>query len=448
MVDSSQKGKVLLLHRTIYGLKQAAHEFWSLLSGTFKSLGYQAADASSCLWVKHLNGETCIACHHVDDCAVTASCDAIAFELRDALQKRYGITDGGELTFHLGMNVAIKRREYACISQGHYIRAIAARFGMATATSVPTPMVDGNRISLDDSPEAVDEELRQTYMEMVGSLNYVSYMTRGDIAYACSQLGTVLQRPGPAHIAAAKRVIRYLIGTQDLGLVYRADPWTPPGFDHPIKGHEVIGFTDADWAGEFDSRLSTTCYLTFMASGPISWKARKQKVHAASSAESELIAMTGGARDIMYVRATLANLGIFAQSKPTILMSDSSAAIAIADKPGMREKTKHIALRYFQVRELQRTGVVKVCKIGTDYNPADIGTKALGPVTFHRHLSVLVGKNPGKLGEGGSAMSKEPKKGGVGNASKSGNETGSASDPVVAAIAQLESAVWQIVRRR
>ena len=80
----------------------------------------------------------------------------------------------------------------------------------------------------------------------------------------------------------------------------------------------------------------------------------KQKVNAMSSCESELIAMSGGVRDVQYVRNTLKNLGVLEQAKPTVIMSDSSAAISIADKPGLKDKTKHIALQYFQVRGLQR----------------------------------------------------------------------------------------------
>jgi hypothetical protein len=240
----------------------------------------------------------------------------------------------------------------------------------------------------------VDEELRQEYMEMVGSLLYLGYHSRPDIAHACSQLGGVLKNPGPVHLVAAKRVIRYLIGTRDLGLLYRAQPWHGPGFDHPICASEAVGYTDADWAGCPDSRKSTSCYLTFLAGGPISWRMHKQKQHAMSSAESELIAMSGGARDIEYVRNTFSNIGVLVQKKATVLMSDSSAAIAIADKPGLKEKTKHIALRYFQMRGLQKAGVLQVRKVGTDYNPSDIGTKALGNLTFGRHAAVVVGRIP------------------------------------------------------
>ena len=439
-VHKDTAGKVILLRRTIYGLKQAAAEWWTLLSRTFIELGYTAVDPSSCFWMKeNKNGDICLACHHVDDLAVTASCDAIAWELRDTLKSKYGITDQGPLSWHLGMSVRFKYGDHACINQSAYIQSIIKRFGMTGAKPVQVPMSDSSRISLDDSPAVVDEDVKQTYMELVGSLNYLSYQTRPDLAYACSQLGTVLQNPGPTHLAAAKRVVRYLIGTPDLGLIYRCAPWTPPGFDHAIKASEPVGFTDADWAGCLDSRLSTTSYLTFMAGGPISWKARKQKAHASSSAESELIAMAAGARDLIYVRATLKNLRVFVQTKPTVLMSDSSAAIAIADKPGMKEKTKHIALRYFQIRELQRQELIKVRKIGTDFNPSDLGTKALGPVTFLRHLATVVGEIPAAASSEASAVGSE-------SVCRQQEWSDDGKSTALAVVDLLESTGWELVR--
>jgi hypothetical protein len=101
---SVEFGKVLRLRKTIYGLKQAAAEWHLLLSGTFRELGYEAVDMSDCYWVKRDGkGGVCLACHHVDDCAVTSNSDKLAHELRDTLRKKYGLTDSGELKFHLGM---------------------------------------------------------------------------------------------------------------------------------------------------------------------------------------------------------------------------------------------------------------------------------------------------------------------------------------------------------
>jgi len=212
--------EVFLLEKTLYGLKQAAAEWHLLLSGALRSLGYESADQSNCLWVKKYKGHTCIVCHHVDDCAATASCNAIAYELRDMLQSKFGLTDSGDLTWHLGMNVSIIYKQYAIISQRLYVESIMNRFGMANAKSVPTPMCDSRRISVEDCPAEVDDELRQEYMELVGSLMYLAHMTRPDIGLAVSQLGGVLTNPGPVHMQAAKRVVRYLSGTKDLGLKY------------------------------------------------------------------------------------------------------------------------------------------------------------------------------------------------------------------------------------
>ena len=317
-------------------------------------------------------------------------CDELAFELRDALAEKYGLTDTGELTWHLGMRIVIEKNQYAHICQSAYTESIIRRFNMQDAKPAQTPMVDEYRISKDNSPKTINEIIKQEYMEVVSSLLYLGHMSRPDIAYACSQLGTVLGNPRQKHLDAAKRVIRYLIGTVDLGLYYKYGSWQPPGFNHEIDGGTVAGYTDADWAGDRDTRKSSTCYLTFMSSGLISYKMVKQKVNAMSSAESELIAMSAGARDIQYVRNTLESINISKQTTPTRLMCDSSAAIAISENSGMNDKTKHIALRYFSVRDLQKSGILKVDKIGTDFNPSDICTKALGSITFLRHLEVIV----------------------------------------------------------
>jgi hypothetical protein len=285
----------------------------------------------------------------------------------------------------------------------------------------------------------VDEDARLEYMQMVGAMLFVAYQTRPDIAFACSQLGGVLTNPGPVHLVAAKRVIRYLAGTKRLGLLYSARPWHGPGFDHPISATEVVGYTDADWAGCHDDRKSTSCYLTFFGGGLIGWRMHKQQQNAMSSAESELIAMSGGARDIEYVRNTLGNMGLLIQSKATVLMSDSSAAISIADKLGLKEKTKHIALRYFQMRGLQTTGVLQVRKIGTDFNPSDIGTKALGPITFSRHARVVVGEAPnGHIKDLQKKVAEEP----------SGGTSAAMLLAAISVIASGSTDAWSTVRRR
>jgi hypothetical protein len=145
---------------------------------------------SDCFWVKRdEKGGICLACHHVDNCAVTSSSDELAFELRDTLKEKYGLTDARDLTWHLGMSINIKPGAHAHIGQTLYTESIIQRFNMCHAKPMSTPMSNDNRISADDSPAEINVSLRQEYMELVGSLMYLAYMSRPDIAYACSQLG-------------------------------------------------------------------------------------------------------------------------------------------------------------------------------------------------------------------------------------------------------------------
>ena len=148
--------------------------------------------------------------------------------------------------------------------------------------------------------------------------------------------------------------------------------------------------SDSDWAGEVDNLFSTSGTCTFLAGGPISWRAAFQRIQAQSSAEAEYIAMGDGSKDIMYVRNVLNALGFYHRLAPTKLLVDSSAAIAIASKPGVNGKTKHIALRYHFIRQLIAEGIIDVVKVGTADNVADVLTKAVDRRTFERIVPYLV----------------------------------------------------------
>lgn len=93
-------------------------------------------------------------------------------------------------------------------------------------------------------------------------------------------LGRYMANPGPSHMAAIRRVLRYIIGMIDYGLEYRNERWIPSGLDNSIPASEHINFTDSDWAGEKDRSLSTTGTVTYLAGGPINLRAQLQSVKA------------------------------------------------------------------------------------------------------------------------------------------------------------------------
>mmetsp|Transcript_4768 Transcript_4768/g.12048 ORF Transcript_4768/g.12048 Transcript_4768/m.12048 type:complete len:107 (+) Transcript_4768:958-1278(+) len=89
-----------------------------------------------------------------------------------------------------------------------------------------------------------------------------------------------MSKPRKWHLTAAKRVLKYIAGTMDRGLVYENKTWTAPGFSSPISPRKIVTYADSDWGGDADSRKSMSSYLVFKAGGVISFRAKPQRIQA------------------------------------------------------------------------------------------------------------------------------------------------------------------------
>jgi len=389
--DPTGKRRVFKLLKSIYGLKQSANCWFKLLRSVMCELGYVPLDASDCFWLLY-NGPDMISLVviHVDDWVHAFSNKFLDDRLVKEFTERWGVSDVGPVKFHLGMSVDYVRGRRVRISQRPYFEKLLKRFNFVNARPISTPMDPNVKLTTADCPAEPNEDDKRLYAEMYGSILYAAVTTRPDLAKAMTTLGKFMQNPGPSHMQALKRILRYIAGTLDYGLEYVNEPWLHPAFDYPIPAHVLLGFADSDWAGELDKFFSTSGACTFLAGGPIAWRAVFQRIQAQSTAEAEYIAMGDESKDIMYIRNILEALGFYHQLGPTRLLVDSTAAIAIASKPGLNSKTKHIALRYHFIRQLIADGVIAVEKISTLDNVADILTKAVDRVTFERLVPRLV----------------------------------------------------------
>jgi len=208
----------------------------------------------------------------------------------------------------------------------------------------------------------------QEYASIVGGLTFAAYVTRSDIACAVGQLSQFLNNPSTTHMHAAKRVLRYLQGTATLGITYR-----PPLL-------RLQGYSDANWAGDMDTRRSTTGYVVMLNNGAIAWKSRRQPTVALSTMESEYMALTDATKELKWVKTLLAELGYSngKSNEPTELYSDNQGAIALAKNPVSHSRVKHIDLRHHLVREAIQDRIIWVQYIPTTEMTADSLTKALG----------------------------------------------------------------------
>jgi hypothetical protein len=387
---------VLRLQKTLYGLKQSAREWHQLFKSVLLGMGYTTYDGSECAYVLHENGELSILVLHVDDIVHGFSSQTLSARLKDKLRSLWGLSGEGKLDFFLGMQVEYEKGQYARVTQRTYLEGVLRRFNMAEAHPKATPMETSLRISKADAPTVVDEKVKSEFQQALGSILFACVMSRPDLANACAQLGRVMSAPSAEHLIALKRVLRYIAGTLDYGICFTNQRWKTPGEDEAISPLTLTCFCDSDWASNPEDRSSTSGYILMLAGGPVTWKSKKQKSIALSSGEAEYISLGSAAREVLYVRNMLKELGVNEMTDPTRIFSDSTTAISIATTAGVSDRSKHIALRHHFVKSLVAEGAVTLCKIDTNLNPADPFTKALPREPFDRHRSFYMDHGRGR----------------------------------------------------
>ncbi len=216
---------------------------------------------------------------------------------------------------------------------------------------------------------------------MVGSLLYAAMATRPDIAHAVGVVSKFNSRPTEAHLTSVKRILRYLRGTINLALKYHKLPKRP---------ESLIGYSDADWAGDLDDRHSTTGNVFLMAGGAISWLSKKQASVALSTSEAEYVALSLATQEAIWLRRLLTEIGV--PSGPVMVMEDNQGAIAIARNPIAHSRTKHIDIRYHYIREALQDDVISLQYCPTNEMIADLLTKPLSKPQFER-LRLGLGMN-------------------------------------------------------
>lgn len=214
------------------------------------------------------------------------------------------------------------------------------------------------------------------YQKLIGSLMYAMLGSRPDIAFAVSLVSRFASNPSPAHMTAAKRILRYLKGTLDFQLTYRGD----------LKN--LTGYSDADWAGCKSTRRSTGGFVFNVGSGAISWSSKRQATVALSSCESELMAETQAAKEAVWLNRFLAEV-MHEEQVACIIHCDNQGAIALAKNDQFHARTKHIEIREKWVREAVAAGQVELEYIPTDQQVADGLTKPLSKDKFIAYRSAI-----------------------------------------------------------
>jgi len=379
----NRQRKVCKLLKGLYGLKQSGrmwNQEWDRhLVGTCEFT--RSKDDHAVYLKAGENGDYCWVLIWVDDVLWIGPRDMVD-EAKSQLAKQFPVTDMGTAHFFLGIEIIRKRGTHQIsLNQSAYIQKILERFHLADAHTVSTPLNPGSKLL--ETPDTADKEVNETeYRSMIGSLMYLMLCTRQDIAFAVGALSRYNNSPRASHRSAAKHLLRYVKKTAHLGLTL--GPFTTTDL-HPIL------YSDADWAGDLDTRKSTGGYVCMLARSAVSWSSKRQQTVALSSTEAEYMALTQAAKEAIWVSRFLAELqGIPENSENPIpnptgptctpktrIYIDNQGSIALAHNPEFHARTKHIAIQEHYVREKVTTGEIELVYLHTGDMIADCLTKNL-----------------------------------------------------------------------
>jgi hypothetical protein len=409
---------VCRLRKCLYGLKQAPRAWYIDIDAHLSSLGFTRSEEDYNLYIsKHV-----LLLLFVDDMLLFApKLDTIRI-VKELLYSKYQMSDLGPVQQFLGLQVVRDRQARAIhINQAPYIEALLKRFQMDGCIGISTPMDPNCQLEAALPGYTAPKDHLLEYQQVVGSIMYAMLGTRPDLAFTISTLSKYCSNPTPEHAIAAKRTLRYLRKTINVGITFKGQE--NPEIAKAVAGTGptttgITGFTDSDWAGDVDSRKSTSGYVFLLYGGAVSWKSTKQSVVATSSTEAEYIACSEAAKEALWIRRLHAEIKRTAVPRlqdryqhetdiqdqlralritspttitvphpnPQIILADNQGAIKLSKNPQHHNRTKHIDIRYHFIRKCSQDGLIELAYIPTTEMVADILTKALPRVKHDKHM--------------------------------------------------------------
>lgn len=387
--DFYPPGWVLLLLKTIYGLKQAAYAFWRALLKAFREMQFQRSKADPCLyyaWTKH-GLVTWIT--WVDDCLVTGSKEGIAIA-KAKLMKKFDCDEIGNMDEYVGCKVDRDFAEGSIkFTQPVMLQSFKDEFDIPLTRPPNTPGVPGDHLTKGDEGTLMDEKMQTTYRSGVGKLLHMMRWSRPEILNSVRELSKYMTGATLAHMKAMIRVMQYCHSTPERGLLLKPTrKWNgDPKFEFIISG-----YSDSDYAKNTDSRRSVSGTVVFLEDAPVSSRSSTQKSVTLSVTEAELAAAVQCAQDMLFVMRLMESIGLKVK-KPMILKLDNKGAHDLTHNWTIGGRTRHVDVRMHFLRELKEEGLIMTEWIAGENNPSDIFTKNLQGPPFEKHASKLVGQD-------------------------------------------------------
>ncbi|UYV60351.1 hypothetical protein LAZ67_1000907 [Cordylochernes scorpioides] len=348
---------VCSLQKSIYGLKQSPR-MWNKKFNEFLT----KFDLKPSTYQIHAYILLAI---YVDDCLI---CSVNKQHLDDIVQYLNSKFEIQTFTadYFLGLQIYRDRTtKMLFLHQALYIERTLEHYNLLEIKLQSVPSDPYSKLTKEMCPkdnQEIEEMNKIPYRQIIGSLMYLVTGTRPDIAYAVSRVSQFMNSPGPSHWTVVKKIFGYLKATKNIGICFGGSSCTT----------SLIGFSDADFAGDLDTRKSTTGYNCV----------------SLSTTESEYIAASKATKEAIWLRQLLRELHQ-EQVKPTTIFCDNQSCIRLVHNPEYHKRTKHIDISYHFIRDQFQKHAIDLLYVCSNDQAADIFTKALPPERYRRLRSQL-----------------------------------------------------------
>ena len=381
---------VIELKKSLYGLKQSGLNWFEKLKKGLEDRGFRGSQIDPCVF---LSKDT-ICLVYVDDCIMISKSNENINKLIASLlsgAEKFELTDDGSLQNYIGVEFTRHANGMLEMKQEFLVKRIIEALDLPDMNSTAVPSIKPSLFADEDGPT---RRQRWHYRSVIGMLNYLEKTTRPDLAFAVHQAARFSIDPKLSHERAVHRIVKYLVGTADKGLLFR-----------PNKDLGIVCHVDADFAGLWHkvdadkptSVLSRTGYVVQYCGCPLVWMSKLQTEVALSTTEAEYIALSQAMREIIPLIGLLSEIApIFgiAQAPPYLkctLFEDNDACLQLARAPRMNPRTKYIGLKYHHFRSYVQSEIVKIEPIDTTDQLADMLTKPLEAPQFQKLRKGLLG---------------------------------------------------------
>ena len=362
--NSRCKDHLLLLRKSIYGLKQSGRNWFALLSSLLLKFGYSQSKFDEAFFF--IPNKSLIVCI-VDDMLASFADPRFATSLEDFLtSNNIALKVKKQPDYFSGCNI-YTTTQGIMFNQCKSISDIIEDFDMHSANPRPYPHHGSFLNDVVSSDATVN--MNFPYRHAIGSLTWI-LLSRPDINMTVNVLSRFVNAPTNQHVNAVKQVVRYLKGTPNLSLLFK--------YGHSHDTVDLKLFVDSDFAGDISSRRSRYGFILMLNGAPISWTSTLQKSIAISTSDAEFFAMCEASYVLLKAIQLIKDLGCKFRDIPTMFCDNTSAISAVTSTNPRRSAKKHIDVRFCRIRELvNEQKLFKIIHVPSSGNLADMFTKPL-----------------------------------------------------------------------